>query len=310
VKNVNFNVLMDLGAAGARERFERLIAQLVILRYPNATQIEARPGDWGLDVIDGELDELVRVWQAKFFFPNFETKHRREVEESFDSVVAAAEKHGFTVDAWTLCIPTNFDPKQKRWWDGWKREQEKSRKISIDVWHATSLESMLLAVDADDVYRAYFERGISASIPAERPLEELEDPEAFNDSLFIAQLIEHQIARTDAAKRQYYNADILAREVSDKGVDHELAELRRLRENLYAMWDTRFNGACAIATDDRLPGLHGAVMTSIEGAHDAVLRTSLPAGLVHKLGVMHQIVDEGRAGWVRYFEEVARRYGR
>ena len=51
-------------------------------------------------------------------------------------------------------------------------------------------------------------------------------------------------------------------------------------------------------------------MTGIEGAHDGVLRTSLPAGLIHKMGVMHHIVDEGRAGWVRHFEGVAKRYGR
>lgn len=237
MKNVNFNVLVDFGEAGARERFERLIAQLVRLRFPNATQIEARPGDWGLDVVDGELDGLVSVWQAKFFFPHFETKHRREVTESFERVITSAANQGFTVDAWTLCIPTNFDPKQKRWWDGWKREQERAHQLKIDGWHATALESMLLAVDADHLYQAYFERGGAAgpATPVERPLEELEDPEAFDDSLFVAQLLEARITRLEGAKRQFYNADILAREVTDKGVDRELNELRRLRENLYAM---------------------------------------------------------------------------
>lgn len=55
------------GKEGARELFEKLIRQLVGLRYPGVSRVTANPGDWGIDTFVGELDGVISVWQSKFF---------------------------------------------------------------------------------------------------------------------------------------------------------------------------------------------------------------------------------------------------
>lgn len=59
---ISFHQLIGAGGKeGARETFERLIAQLVRLRYRSVRRVDANPGDWGLDVIVGEIDGVVSV---------------------------------------------------------------------------------------------------------------------------------------------------------------------------------------------------------------------------------------------------------
>jgi hypothetical protein len=42
-------IIGEGGKDGAREKFERLIAQLVRLQFRTAKRVEANPGDWGLN---------------------------------------------------------------------------------------------------------------------------------------------------------------------------------------------------------------------------------------------------------------------
>jgi hypothetical protein len=51
----------DGGKEGAREKFERQIAQLVRLQLRAVKRVDANPGDWGLDVLAGEIDGLISV---------------------------------------------------------------------------------------------------------------------------------------------------------------------------------------------------------------------------------------------------------
>jgi NAD(P)H-hydrate repair Nnr-like enzyme with NAD(P)H-hydrate epimerase domain len=107
---ISFHQLIGAGGKeGARETFERLIAQLVRLRYRTGRRVEANPGDWGLDVIVGEIDGVVSVWQAKFFIDGVGKPQQAQIRESFKQVVDQANARGFTVQAWTLCIPVDLD---------------------------------------------------------------------------------------------------------------------------------------------------------------------------------------------------------
>src|SRR3972149_2330644 len=75
---------------GARDLFEDLVVQLLKLRHPGARRIEPAPGDWGLDAIVGELDDVLAVWQAKFFIDGVDDTQQQEIRDSFTSVVTAA----------------------------------------------------------------------------------------------------------------------------------------------------------------------------------------------------------------------------
>ena len=56
------------GQAGASEDFEQMLGLLVrATSGREANLIFANPGDWGIDVLVGELYGRVTAWQAKYF---------------------------------------------------------------------------------------------------------------------------------------------------------------------------------------------------------------------------------------------------
>lgn len=293
---------------GARYLFQKLVAQVVRLQYPTVHEVQPRRGDEGIDAFVGELDRLASVWQAKFFIKGVGEQQRRDIRESFDAALEAARKNGLAIEAWTLCIPCSLDPATHRWWQQWKREQESTTGVSIYLWDETELRARLNTPDAAQLLRAHFGAGRIEAL--ERRVEQLPNPTMYRDSLFVVQLEEAGHSEHDAARRDFYNAEILSREVHDKGIDEELVELESTTAALHSIWEHRFNDACSQTTDSRLPGLNTSVMSAVEDHHKSTLRRRLPAGLIHKFGMVHQIVDAGRAGWVRHYRGVAQRYGR
>jgi hypothetical protein len=55
------------GMAGASEDFEQMLGLLVRATSGEASLVFANPGDWGIDVLVGDLRGRVTVWQAKYF---------------------------------------------------------------------------------------------------------------------------------------------------------------------------------------------------------------------------------------------------
>jgi predicted NACHT family NTPase len=141
---------------GARASFEEMLAQLIRLSQPGVRRVEANPGDWGIDVFVGQLDGLISVWQSKFFIDGVGEAQQEQIRQSLASLMASARAQGFSVDTWTLCIPSSMDPKATRWWDGWKKRAETEYGISIQLWDETELRSLLLSLDAGSLREAYF----------------------------------------------------------------------------------------------------------------------------------------------------------
>ena len=61
---------------GGRALFEDMIVQLVGIDFPQVQNLRPLPGDWGIDGYIGELDDVVSVWQAKYFIDKFDTSQR------------------------------------------------------------------------------------------------------------------------------------------------------------------------------------------------------------------------------------------
>lgn len=311
---ISFEQLIAAGGKdGARETFERLIAQLVRLQYRTVRKVEPNPGDWGLDVIVGELDGVVSVWQSKFFIDGVDKAQQAQIRESFGQVVKQAEERGFTVGVWTLCIPVDLDAASLQWWTGWKARKSRETGVRIQLWDRTELEGLLLAPDAVDLRAAYFpaSTGAGPSATGPLPVRELPDDVAYDDMLFIKQLEAARIFEHESAKQQFFNAEVLSREVADKRVAEHLGALEAERADVLSMWEDRYNRACGETEDGDglLPTLHPAVMNAIEQRHNGRGVEVLPMYLVHRKGAMHQVVEGGRAGWVRNFRSVAEAHG-
>ena len=104
----------------ARDAFEALVEDLIALIHPDVHSVRANPGDWGIDAFVGQLTRggEVYIWQAKYFIDGFGKVQQADVRASYKSALAAADKHGYVVKGWTLCIPTTLDAPNTKWWQG------------------------------------------------------------------------------------------------------------------------------------------------------------------------------------------------
>jgi hypothetical protein len=110
------------GVAGAREKFEELIAHLIRSERPDTERIRIARGDGG---IDGHEDNLtdptgVDVYQIKFFPDGIGDSQKAQLRDSFNRV---RESNVFTTKSWTLCLPIDMGLDEKKWFDGWKENQ-------------------------------------------------------------------------------------------------------------------------------------------------------------------------------------------
>jgi len=301
---MNFHALIVSAGSkeGARPLFQDVIAQLVNAKHGTVRQVAANPGDWGLDCIVGSLSGLLFNWQAKFFIDGVGAAQQQEIRDSFKQFVKKAAEEGYTPGGWTLCIPVDMDAPTTKWWDVWKVKQEKQHGFQLDLWDATRLETLLNAPDAIDVRLAYF--GGAGAVVGKPELKTLPVPAGipFEEMLFIKQLRAADVAEVDQAKRQFFNADVMKREVADKAVEAELEELESCMAEVHTIWEIGFNQKCEQnPSRNALPELYPDVLNEIKQIHLAKGRGRIPMGLVHRLGTMHHIVDGGEAGWVRDF---------
>jgi hypothetical protein len=67
--SIDFKSLISYAGSedGARPLFQRLIASLLRIKHRDAREIRPNPGDWGIDILVGELSGHCLVWQVKYF---------------------------------------------------------------------------------------------------------------------------------------------------------------------------------------------------------------------------------------------------
>lgn len=294
--------------AGAAALYEKLVTDVVATHNLGARRMEGSGGDWGIDTYVGDLDGgNIAVWQAKYFIDGVGSGERRKITESLDTVVARSAKEEFVLKAWTLCLPLELTPAEAKWWARFRKEREAALGIVIELWDEGHLRRLLQAPDCRTVRDHYFPPALPSS-PAALPVEDLPDPLMFDDALFVAQLRQAKIDELASAKQQFFNAELLTREVGDKGVPDEVDELRSRRAEVHAVWETRFNKHSAQGAEDVLPGLVPEVMEALEDHHRSYPLKLLRAGPIHTLGLVHQHVQERRAGWTRRWRELANAY--
>lgn len=292
---------------GARADFEQMMTQLVAAVLPGVRSITANPGDWGIDAFVGSLaGSSVAIWQAKYFIDGVDDSQKKQVRESFASAVKAAADNGYTLDSWVLCIPASMDAPTTKWWDGWKSRQSKT-KVTIELWDATALIKRLNAADGRAVRAAYYHLGPAPGRPldvAVVPVVPVPADVDLESALFIRQLREAGHTELDAAKREFFNAELIAREIVDKGVPKEVGLLASADATIHSLWEHRYNAACVASSDELLPDLHSTVMADVR-AERTTLMPSVTTNIVHVCGLVHRVVEDRRAGWIRNWRPVA-----
>lgn len=284
-----------------------MVSQLAGATTPNVRMIAANPGDWGIDAFAGDLGGDITVWQSKYFMPVTATGQQQQIRESLANGLKAAAANDHTIAIWILCIPSSMDGPTAKWWDGWRKRQEKQHNILIELWDESVLVKKLQSPEGDQVRRAYYEpfTPVSAA-PADEQLRLVLDVEddkaaALDSALFVRQMKEAGHVELDSAKQQFFNADLVAREIAHKAVPAEVAALRSADATLHGVWEMQFNECSA---ENAIGALHGRVWREVRSEHDRLSKV-LRLELVHSWGLVHRLVDNRRAGWVKHWRQIA-----
>lgn len=233
------------GPQGAREDFESMIGQLVRALRPDARTIAADPGDWGIDVVAGLLDDTVAIWQAKYFYPIVRASHKAQIMESFASARHQAEQNGYRIEEWTLCVPAAMNPTTAKWWDAWHRNQQDVTGVSIRLWDENELRTLLRMPAAVDVRRDFY-------APRYRPPAAETQPDASTHLLAPAaeNLVRAQHAASDELPYRLLLdrvpplAAIYVEQISEPGRDgtaaHEIGDAQTVITTIHAQRDVVF----------------------------------------------------------------------
>jgi len=303
---------IDSGKAGAREKFERLIARLVKLQHPHAQEIRPSRGDWGIDVFVGKLTSgNISVWQAKYFPDAIGDAQKNEIRESFGQMVEKSADEGFKAKAWTLCVPYTFSGEEKKWWEKWSKEKQKENSIQIKLWEHLDIVTMLETTEGLPLCVEFNLAGKSELLIKEHVIEQLplEKSQEYEHALFVLKLLAAGITENESAKSQFFNAEIISKEIRDKKDETEIAELSGLYDKIHSLWEARFIAAMQgkdIEIETRR--VYPIMLQLIEEKNNELLYCSrLPISFFHKKGLMQQMADICTVGWTPDFKSLAKK---
>ena len=110
------------GIEGARANFEIVCERLFRKLYANidVKQIEANPGDEGIDILVGKLSNSPTNIQCKFFLGVIGKSQKQQITDSFHRAIKSDK---YQLSQWILCIPTTLTFKCVEWWEKWLNQQ-------------------------------------------------------------------------------------------------------------------------------------------------------------------------------------------
>lgn len=293
---------------GARYLFQDLIAHIIQIKHKNAKEIRAAPGDWGIDVFIGNLTSgTCLVWQAKYFPNGIDKSQQKQINDSFQQVVSKGTENSFIIDAWHLCVPCDLSAKEMTWWEKWKKKNEKKTEIKIVLMERIALTSLLMTPEAESICKHY-NLGTYTTSYKEHKIHELPDEisSEYDNSLFIKKLVVAGITENMSARSQFFNAELIKREIHDKGDEDELNELISLYEKIHSMWESRFNEALTSSNPlEETRKVYNNMLISIEQFSDDRLKSpKIAASFFHKQGFMQQLADICKVGWSPNFHQI------
>lgn len=155
-----------LRGEGPAHEFEQMLALLIEVTEGPAHEIRVARGDGGIDVLVGQLNGDIAVFQAKYHRKRLSQK---AVDESFQRAMDEAEKNHYRITRWVLCIPTSLTVSEQKWWSEWcYRVQAERAQLRLELWSETQIVERLLRPEAEHIARAFYDpyrASVSPSAP-------------------------------------------------------------------------------------------------------------------------------------------------
>ncbi|HFK1456669.1 TPA: hypothetical protein ACGXMC_002286 [Bacillus cereus] len=154
---------------------------------------------------------------------------------------------------------------------------------------------------------------IEAEIPIDEPIidfsmdeiYELDETMDFSESMFIVKLESAEIYDHEDCQQEFFNAEIAKSSIESRNIPTEVKDFVMLRENVKSIWKTQHR-----PYKDEKDGneLLTKVYERVEDLNDTTLKISLDIPLITKKGILHQLSDECKVGWVKNYKVKLKEY--
>jgi hypothetical protein len=300
-------LLKKHGKEGSRQVFEDSCAKAFSKEFGDAYPIECNPGDEGIDVFVGEFSEKIDVYQCKCFFYKIGESQISQINASFKKAVESKE---YKLKKWTLCVPKSLTIAEVKWWSNWKKRKEKKYEIEIDLMDSIKLLNLIKKHDLhlqlfDEEELLKLDQILEQLGEKKQSLKEIFDLPLdmdFSDKLFTLKLKSANIdEHLDVFNKQFFNAEILTKEVESRKIENELKELKSLNSVLNEIWLTQYMLYDDVFDGNRLLAMVNKRIEDLNGSD--TLKTNLDVSSSEKKGILHQLADDCTIGWVRNYKE-------
>lgn len=134
---------------------------------------------------------------------------------------------------------------------------------------------------------------------------ELAEDQDYSNSMFIAMLESANIFDHEDCQQEFFNAEIAKSAIESKVVDSEIKHFVALKANVRSVWKTQHR-----LYDDENDGniLLSNVYGRIEDLSESTLKGDGNFSLIVKKGLLHQLADESKLGWVKKYDNKVKEY--
>ncbi|MEK3717414.1 hypothetical protein [Paenibacillus sp. FSL R7-0333] len=148
---------------------------------------------------------------------------------------------------------------------------------------------------------------LKLDIPVEEPIPEFSMGEIyeidegidFSESMFIMKLESAGIFDHEDCQQEFFNAEIVSSSIVSRGFSFEVKEFAMLKENVKSIWKTQHR---PYKEENDGNELLAKVYERVEDLNNSTLKTNIDIPLLVKKGILHQLSDECKVGWVKNYK--------
>ncbi|MBN8211091.1 hypothetical protein JI666_20355 [Bacillus sp. NTK071] len=129
---------------------------------------------------------------------------------------------------------------------------------------------------------------------------ELDEGSDYSDAVFVAKLESASIYDHEDCQEEFFNADIAKSSIESRGFRPELKSLSNLRFSIKSIWKTEHRNYKEEVDGNELLKI---VYKTVEQLSETTLKSDLPLSLIVKKGILHQLSDECKVGWVKNYKK-------
>jgi len=310
----DFRYLRDkYGDAGAREVFEKICIQLMQLKFEDTYPVKVSQGDAGIDIFVGNFSDSIDVYQCKYFIDGIGDAQKSQIRESFNTAVNSNQ---YRLNNWVLCLPCILDIKEHTWWWTWKKKMETKYEKNIKLYDGSLL---LTELKKYDLYNTIFDNEMINLLNNilscfqnkkryyQEIIYEMDDISGleYDDCIFIKKLECANILEKDMCKKEFFNAEISRSTIESKGNPEDLRMYFQLKSKIHSVWWPQY-----LQYADEVDGniLLAKTYERIEALDTTTLQANDDISLIAKKGILHQLSDECKVGWIKNYEQKLEEY--